>query len=87
MLSENDIREFYLQALRLEPKMLISSLVKQIILFDDKIQIQFNSPIKISPDDENRRGFTVSTKVIKFAYKIPHRRDLAKFKFTIEIYI
>ena len=87
MLSESDIREFYLQALRLEPKMLINALVKQITLFDDKIQIQFNSPIKISPDDENRRGFTISTKVIKFAYKIPHRSKLAKFEFTIEIFI
>lgn len=87
MLSESDIREFYLQALKLEPKMLINSLIKQIKLYDDKIQIQFNSPIKISPDDDNRQGFTVSTKVIKFAYKVPHRRELAKFEFTIEIYI
>lgn len=87
MLTESDIREFYLQALRLEPKMLINSLIKQITLYDDKIQIQFNSPIRISPDDETRRGFTISTKVIKFAYKVPHRRDLAKFEFTIEIYI
>ncbi len=87
MLTESDIREFYLQALRLEPNMLINSLIKQITLYDDKIQIQFNSPIRISPDDENRRGFTISTKVIKFAYKMPHRKDLAKFEFTIEIYI
>ncbi len=87
MLTVSDIREFYLQALRLEPKMLINSLIKQITLYDDKIQIQFNSPIRISPDDENRRGFTISTKVIKFAYKVPHRKDLAKFEFTIEIYI
>lgn len=87
MLTEQEIRQFYLQILKLEPKMLINSLIKQIVLFDDKIQIQFNSPIKISPDDENRRGFTVSTKIIKFAYKVPHRKELAKFEFTIEIFI
>ncbi|MDE7306618.1 MAG: hypothetical protein K2N33_04440, partial [Clostridia bacterium] len=51
-LKENDIREFYKQTLKLEPKMLINSLVKQIKLYDDKIQIQFISPIKIRPDDE-----------------------------------
>ncbi|MCI8728677.1 MAG: hypothetical protein HFK07_02560 [Clostridia bacterium] len=56
-LQENDIREFYEQALKLEPKMLINYLIKQINLFDDKIQIQFNSPIRISPDDE-KLGFS-----------------------------
>ena len=51
-LKESDIREFYKQALKLEPQLLISYLIKQIKLFDNKIQIQFNSPIRISPDDE-----------------------------------
>lgn len=69
MLTESEIREFYLQALMLEPKMLINSLVKQITLYDDKILIQFNSPIRISPDDENRRGFTISTKVLNLHTK------------------
>lgn len=47
----SDIREFYEQMLQ-EPKMLITYLVKQVVLYDDKIKIQFNSPIRISPDDE-----------------------------------
>jgi len=32
--------------------MLITYLIKQVILYDNKIEIQFNSPIRISPDDE-----------------------------------
>lgn len=54
-LTEKEIREFFVQALKLEPNLLVSYLVKEIHLFDDKIEIQFNSPINKSPDDS--QGF------------------------------
>ena len=54
--SEQDIREFYEQALREEPKMLINYLIKEIVLFDDRMEIYFNSPIKKSPDES--QGFS-----------------------------
>ncbi len=50
-LKESDIREFYEQMLN-EPKTLINYVIKQVRLYDDKVQIEFNSPIRISPDDE-----------------------------------
>ena len=56
-LNESDIRQYYEQALRLEMPMLINFLVKEIVLYNDKIEIYFNTPIKTSPDDERRRGF------------------------------
>ena len=87
-LTETQIREFYTQALALEPKLLINYLVKQIILFDDRIEIQFNAPIKISPDsDESRRGFSLCSKTIKLAYKVPFRVNLMQYEFEIEMYV
>ncbi len=62
MLTEADIREFYSQALRLEPKMLINYLVKEIVLFDDKIEIHYNSPIMNCPDDMS--GFSFCDKSV-----------------------
>lgn len=50
-IKESDIRQYYEQALKLEPQMLISYLIKQIVIFDDKIEIHYNSPIKTSPDN------------------------------------
>lgn len=50
-IKESDIRQYYEQALKLEPQMLISYLIKQIVIFDDKIEIHYNSPIKSSPDN------------------------------------
>ncbi len=84
-LKESDIREFYLEALKLEPKLLINYLVKQITLFDDKIQIQFNSPIKLSPD--NSQGFSLCTKTVKFTMQVPFRVNLVKYEFEITMFI
>lgn len=88
MLNKDQIKEFYTQALALEPKLLINYLVKQITLFDDRIEIQFNAPIKVSPDsDESRRGFSLYSKTVKLGYKVPHRANITKLEFEIEIYI
>lgn len=88
MLNKDQIKEFYTQALALEPKLLINYLVKQITLYDNRIEIQFNAPIKVSPDsDESRRGFSLCSKTVKLAYKVPHRANITKLEFEIEIYI
>ena len=83
--SEAQIREFYSKALALEPKLLINLLVKQITLFDDKIQIQYNSPIKQSPD--NIRGFLLCTKTVKLSFKVPFRINLMRYEFDVEMYV
>lgn len=54
-LSKEDIKEYYIQALLLEPKLLIDYLIQEIKVFEDKIEITFNSPIKTSPD--KNQGF------------------------------
>lgn len=80
------------QALRKISRLYFNSLhkviVKQIMLYDDRIEIQFNAPIKVSPDsDESRRGFSLCSKTVKLAYKVPHRANITKLEFEIEIYI
>lgn len=52
---ESIMREYYRQALQLEPQMLINYLIKEIVLYDDRIEIYYNSPITISPDES--QGF------------------------------
>ena len=53
-----------------QAKELFDCLIKEIVLYDDKIEIYFNSPIKLSPDES--RGFTFYTENIKITYKDPH---------------
>jgi len=59
-ITEEDIKEFYIQALKLEPQMLIDYLIKEIKAFDDKIEITFNSPLRTSPDNQ---GFSFLSKL------------------------
>ena len=83
--TEETIREFYTQALELEPKMLITYLVKEIVLFDDRIEIYFNSPLTISPDDS--QGFSFYSERIIVTYKIPQRTQPATIKLEMEMFI
>lgn len=86
MLNKDQIKEFYTQALALEPKLLINYLVKQITLYDDRIEIEYNSPIKQSPDNDNR-GFLICSKTVKLSFKVPFRVNLMQYEFEIEMYV
>lgn len=84
-LTENDIREFYKQALTLEPKMLINLFVKEITLFDDKIAIQFNSPSKASPD--TIRGFSFYSETVEMIVSQYANTAPCTQKIQLELYI
>ena len=84
--KESEIRKFYIQALQLEPQMLITYLVKKIVLFDDKVQIHFNSPLCISPDDDNQ-GFSFYSQTVNISYKLPNSVTPTKICLTVEIQI
>lgn len=58
--SRNDIITYYEEALKLEPKLLINYLIKEIVLYDDKIEIFFNSPNNNNPDYDSRGCFLYS---------------------------
>lgn len=53
-LDKNQIKMFYADALKMEPRMLMEYLIKEVIVYDDKIEIIFKSPIKIIPDESRR---------------------------------
>lgn len=64
-ITETQIRTFYEQALKYEPQMLINYIVKEIVTYDNRIDIIYNSPIIESPDDENRQGFIFNMKSVR----------------------
>ena len=57
------ITEHYKEALKKEPQMLIGVLIKEITLFNDKMIIEYTSPIETSPDGS--RGFLLYFERIK----------------------
>ena len=52
---ESEIRRFYAQALKAESRALINLLIKEIVLYNDKIEIHYNNPTTKSPDES--QGF------------------------------
>ncbi len=81
----SDIREFYEQMLH-EPKTLITYLIKQVVLYDDKIKIQFNSPIRISPDDEQSGLIFYSETIEMITFKWANTKPYTQ-KTQLELYI
>ena len=59
-LTAADIREHYKAALTMESQAIINFLIKEIVLYDDKIEIYFNKPTRTSPDEN--RGFSICTR-------------------------
>lgn len=51
LIPKAEIANYYKSALKLEPLLLINYLVDEIILYNDRIEIRFTSPITKSPDD------------------------------------
>ena len=52
-ITEDEIRKYYSEALLQEPFIVIQYLVKQIVMYNDKIEITLNNPTNKSPDDED----------------------------------
>lgn len=88
---ESIMREYYRQALELEPQMLINYLIKEIILFDDKIQICFNSPIKLNSDKsdcaDSTSGFLFYRDFKKMSYTLHGFNTIRQMPILTELYI
>lgn len=61
-ITESEIRQYYTQALNYTAQELIALLLKEVVLYDDKIEIYFNSPTRTSPDES--RGFSICTRTV-----------------------
>ena len=72
-LPRSEIKEFYLKALKLEPLLLINYLVDEILLYDDRIEIKYKSPIKNGPDDN--RGFSFYEKIVFMQIVIQNKKE------------
>ena len=82
-IPEEYICKFYLEALKQEPLLLIDTLIKQIKLFNDKIQITFNAPTLQSPNDKGS-FLTLKNKMKKI---IQNKSQPIYITMTVEFYI
>lgn len=61
LLTVNDIKSYLQSALRKQPRLMIDLLVKEILLYNDKVEIHYNYTEPTRPDDESRQVFCFSS--------------------------
>ena len=54
-----DIKRFIMKALKKDPRLMIKLLVKEIILYDDKVEVYYNCIDKKRPDDLDHQAFCI----------------------------
>lgn len=57
LMKREDIFEYFHAAIKKEPRQLISTLVKEVVLYNDKIEIHYNYTDSKNPDGDDRRDF------------------------------
>jgi len=57
LISKEEIVEYFETAIKKEPRQLISALVKEVVLYNDKIEIYYNYTDSKKSDGDDRRTF------------------------------
>jgi len=86
-LSEKQIRDFFKKSLEFEPQALINFYIKEILLYDDRMEIIYNNPLTFSPDYENSRGFSFYTKTANMLAYLYCNTQPQVNKIRIDMYI
>ena len=83
-LEKSEIKKYYEDALKKESIILVNYLIKEIVLFNDKIEIKLNSPINKSPDNQ---GFLIYIKNIEVYNPTLQQKNVLPTNTLIEIYV
>ena len=84
-LTRKDIEKYYDAALKHEPQSIVRYLIDHIVLYDDRVQIYFTSPLNGNPDGS--RGFYLYETKGYLKYQIQNQRKLKNRVMTIVIIV
>lgn len=86
-ITPDDIKKFILKALKKEPRLMIKMLVKEVILYDDKVEVYYNCIDKKKPDDLDHQAFCVYRQDCDIDPKnFGLYRNVAGYAFALEMY-
>ena len=69
-LSKTEILKFITKAIKKEPAQIIRLLIKRIVLFDDKIEIYYNTTDRIRPGEEDtHQAFSFYKEIFSYENK------------------
>ena len=85
-LTYDQILEYFLQALKMNPLLLVGYLIKEVKAYDDKIEIIYNNPINNDPDDKSQ-GFLFYSKTKKMKKTVLYKTDKNYIDILLNMYI
>ena len=89
--TKSDIIKYIKYALEKEPKQMISYLINQVVLYDDKVEIYYNYTDYKRPDEDGHQAFLFYTENFEktYSYLQKEEQDINKIKVKIrlELYI
>ena len=86
-ITHADIKKFIRKALKKEPRLMIKLLVKEVILYDDKVEIYYNCIDKKKPDDLEHQVFCIYWQDCDIDLKeLGLRHNVVGCKLVLEMY-
>ena len=85
LLDREQIEKYYYKALTLDPEKLINTLIREIVLYNDKIEVHLNSPLRTSPDEN--RGFSFYTEVVNMPTESHATRGRKYKRITLQMLV
>lgn len=70
-ITKQEIIRYLKEALKKQPKTMLDLLIKEIVLYEDKIEIYYNYTNRKRPDDEDHRAFLFYTEKFSKNYSCP----------------
>lgn len=87
-LTQNDIIKFMRNAIKKSPQTLIDLLVREVVLYEDKVEIYINYTDNKTPDDQNHQAFCFyTTTTVKNIATSKFSNNSEPKKYTISLYI
>lgn len=80
-LTEKEIREYFKQAITNDIQSFVNMMIKEITLYDDKMDIQFNTPLQTSPDES--QGFIFYVKQSKMPVLVDNNKKYKMKDFKV----
>ena len=85
-LSKSDILKFITKAIKKEPTQMIRLLIKRIVLFDDKMEIYYNTSDRNRPDEEDtHQAFSFYKEIFSYESKALDYNYQSSGKINIEV--
>ena len=70
MLTEEEVRAYYMRYIKQSPPILIEHLIQKIVLYKDKIEIYYNNPLKNRPEETQDGSFCIGETTVSIKQKV-----------------